>query len=271
MSGKSIFDAAAAVLATADAEDKAAASVTAAARFAAAELDMSPGAAPPDRPSRPNQPELKSPTDMPRRKAGGVKGRAALLHAVAHIELNAIDLAWDMVARFGGDPMFRSDTGRRAFVSDWVRIGAEEATHFRMVSERLATLGARYGDFPAHDGLWDAAEKTKGDILGRLAIAPMVLEARGLDVTPAMAKKLRDAGDEDSAAVLDIIYQDEIGHVGAGAKWFSHLCSKEGKDEKSSFHALVGQYFPGGLKLPFNEEARNKAGLLPDLYRPLAR
>jgi len=220
-------------------------------------------ALPPVRPSRPPAPELRLPRDMPRRRAGGAKGRFALLHALAHIELNAIDLAFDMVARFG--PQMP-----RAFTDDWVRIGAEEGKHFNLLSDRLNVLNGDYGSLPAHDGLWDAAFATKDHFLARLAIVPMVLEARGLDVTPAMIKKLEASGDGESADILKIIYEDEKGHVAAGTRWFLTKIEEQKLDGEATFHELVRTYFKGDLKRPFNDVARAAAGLATSFYEPLA-
>lgn len=196
-----------------------------------------------------------APRDMPKRRhAGTTATRVALLHALAHIELNAIDLAWDLIARFGGAGM------PKAFLDDWVRVADEEALHFTLLTERLTALGAAYGDLPAHDGLWQAAAETAHDLAARLAIVPMVLEARGLDVTPGTIARLRRAGDEDSAAILQRIYEDEIGHVAAGRRWFEHLCAKRGKAPAAAWRELVRKHFRGVLKPPFNEGARDKAG-----------
>lgn len=214
---------------------------------------------PPDRPARPHRPELRLPRDMPKRHAGSTKARVALLHALAHIELNAIDLAWDIIARFGpGQP--------RAFCNDWVTVAREEAKHFLMLQTRLADFGAAYGDLPAHDGLWEAATETAHDLLARLAIVPLVLEARGLDVTPAMIKKLEKAGDPQSAAVLQVIYQDEIGHVAIGVRWFERLCQIENIESKQTWKMLVNRHFRGTLKPPFNVEARQMSGFQPAYY-----
>jgi len=212
-----------------------------------------------DRPARPDAPTLVAPYLVKRRRLGTPAGRGALLHAVAHIEFNAIDLAADMIARFAGSPLL-SDDERPAFISDWVCVCDDEARHFGLVCERLSALGMRYGDLPAHDGLWQAAEKTADDFTARLVIAPMVLEARGLDVTPAMISKLKTAGDDDSAAVLQVIYDDEIGHVAAGRKWYASVCKREKLDETETFHKKVRDYFHGLLKPPFNHAARDLAG-----------
>ena len=218
---------------------------------------------PPARPARPAVPELLPPRDMPkRRNFGSPAGRIALLHALAHIELNAVDLAWDLVARFAGLGL------PREFFDDWVGVAAEEARHFLLLSARLAGFGARYGDLPAHDGLWEAATATAGDVLARLAVVPLVLEARGLDVTPEMALRLERAGDARSAAILDVIYQQEIGHVAIGRHWFDRLCHAQGLAPEQVFRDRVGRCFKGGLKPPFNRAARAAAGLPADYYEP---
>ncbi len=220
---------------------------------------------PPDRPGRLDHPELRDPADMPRRKTGGEKGRIALLHALAHIELNAINLAWDMIARFGAvidDP---------AFCADWVSVAGDESRHFLMLEERLETLGARYGDLPAHDGLWEAAQATAQDVLARLAVVPLVLEARGLDVCPDMIAKLKAAGDLGSAAVLQVIYEEEINHVRIGWRWFSAICTAREQSLKDTWQDLVRRHFRGTVKAPFNDEARVQAGLPQDFYQPIAQ
>jgi uncharacterized ferritin-like protein (DUF455 family) len=219
----------------------------------------------PPRPARVDRPMLLPPRDMPRRRNfGSPAGRIALLHALAHIELNAIDLAWDIVARF-------SDAGLpRAFFDDWAGVAAEEAEHFALLSDRLAVLGAAYGDLPAHDGLWEAAAATAHDLLARLAVVPLVLEARGLDVTPEMIGRLDRAGDTDSAAILDRIYQDEIGHIAVGMRWFERHCQKRGHDPEATFHDRVRRHFTGALKPPFNRPARDAAGFPARYYEPLA-
>lgn len=222
------------------------------------------GAAMPDRPGRPERPLLLPPRDMPRRSATGTSAKVALVHSLAHIELNAVDLTWDLIARFAdAEPLPRS------FFDDFVRVGVEEAKHFGLLRDRLAALGADYGDLPAHDGLWQAAEATAGDLLARLAIIPLVLEARGLDVTPSLLDKLDDAGDREIAAVLGIVYRDEKRHVAIGAKWFRFLCDRRRLAPEPTFHRLVRTHFRGGLKPPFNDRARSEAGLTPGFYRPL--
>lgn len=214
----------------------------------------------PDRPARPARPMLLPPREMPRRRARGLKGRVALLHAVAHIELNAVDLAWDLIGRFADAAL------PRAFFDDWVAVADDEARHYSLLSDRLAALGAAYGDLPAHDGLWRSAQKTAHDLLARLAIVPLLLEARGLDVTPSMAASLRAGGDEASAAALDLIYAEEIGHVAAGRRWFEALCARRGLDPGTTFRDLVSQHHGGPPKPPFNHAARAEAGLSPTFY-----
>lgn len=221
-------------------------------------------AAMPDRPARPARPELLPPNRMPkRRKAGSERSRIALLHALAHIEFGAIDLAFDMAGRFGaGLP--------RAFVDDWIGVGADEAIHFALLDRRLKALGSHYGALPAHDGLWAAAAETAHDLLARLAVVPMVLEARGLDVTPATVASFERTGDARSAAILTRIYRDEIRHVAAGTRWFRHGCESVGFVPIPHWHALVRKHFRGSVKPPFNDSARDEAGLSRDYHHGLA-
>ena len=224
---------------------------------------ISTGEPMPERPGRPLRPALLPPRAMPRRSAHGRDNRIALLHALAHIELNAVDMTWDLIGRFVHIPM------PRAYYDDWVRVGAEEARHFKLLHDRLGELGAAYGDLPAHDGLWQSAQATGGSLIARLAVVPLVLEARGLDVSPSIIASLEAAGDTASAAILQIIYRDEKHHVAFGAKWFRHLCEQQGLAPEPTFHALVRQYFRGPVKPPFNDKARAEAGLTPGFYRPL--
>lgn len=220
---------------------------------------------PPSRPGRPDRPALISPDAVPRRRIGAaVEGRVALLHALAHIELNAIDLAWDIIARFAGQDL------PRAFYDDWVGVAQEESRHFALLARRLAELGACYGDMPAHDGLWQAALNTADDLTARLAIVPLVLEARGLDVTLPMVVRLKSAGDHDSAAILQRIHDDEIGHVAVGKRWFDWACARAGLDPRGHWQTLVKTRFHGALKPPFNEKSRERAGFAADWYGPLA-
>lgn len=253
------------VLETADADAKAAIARNVAASWRAGEIAFRSKKTPPDRPARGERPILCRPGDMPRRKAtGNQEKRVALLHALAHIELNAIDLAWDMIARFGNSDL------PRAFFDDWIQVGDEEALHFSLLATRLRELGVSYGDLPAHDGLWQAAAETSHDLLARLAIVPLVLEARGLDVSPATIADLRRGGDNASAETLEIIYRDEIGHVAIGKRWFDHIALARGCDPQSTWQDLVRRHFRGRLKPPFNIEARDAAGFSATFYAPLA-
>ncbi len=254
-----LTEAACAVLCTADARDKAALARRVAQAWRTGALTEIGDSLPPDRPSRPERPELMAPGKMPkRRSAGSETTRIALLHALAHIELNAVDLAWDLIARFASADM------PRAFFDDWVTVGDEEGLHFLLISDRLAVLGARYGDLPAHDGLWEAAAETAHDLMARLAIVPLVLEARGLDVTPGMIRRFDGAGDTQSADILRIVLRDEIGHVAVGKRWFDWLCDRTRNDSLDMWRKLVKRHFRGALKPPFNLEAREKAGFPPD-------
>ncbi len=220
--------------------------------------------APPDRPARPARPELLAPREMPKRRPGSEHGRIALIHAVAHIELNAVDLHWDAVARFAAVPL------PAGYFDDWVKAADEESKHFNLLCDRLEALGSHYGALPAHEGMWRAAEDTAEDLLARLAVVPMVLEARGLDVTPGMIEIFRKAKDEDTVAALDIIYAEEVHHVSYGSKWFHFLCGRHDLDPAPVFRDLVRRHFHANLKPPFNEEKRAEAGIPPDFYWPLA-
>lgn len=218
----------------------------------------------PDRPARPPRPELLPPSRMPKRgKAGSERGRIAMLHALAHIEYAAIDLAFDMAGRFGA-------AFPRGFVGDWLGVGADEAMHFALLDRRLRRLGAHYGALPAHDGLWQAAAATAHDPLARLAVVPMVLEARGLDVTPALVAAFGRAGDARSAALLGRIYRDEIRHVAAGTFWFKRTCESRGLDSVSEWQRMIRAHFRGRVKPPFNDSARGEAGLSREFYLGVA-
>ena len=218
----------------------------------------------PDRPTRPVAPVLLPPSRMPKRgKAGSERSRIAMLHALAHIEFGAIDLAFDMIGRFGqGFP--------RRFVDDWLSVGADEAMHFSLLDRRLRTLGACYGDLPAHDGLWEAASETAHDPLARLAVVPMVLEARGLDVTPATVAAFEAAGDHRSAWILMRIFRDEIRHVRIGTNWFEYACESRELAVVAEWQRLVRTHFRGSLKPPFNGSARDEAGLSREFYAGVA-
>ena len=229
-------------------------------------MTATPGPGAISEPGRPARPQLVHPSEVKPRKLSTRQGRASFLHALAHIEFNAINLAWDAVYRFRGMPA--------AFYADWIRVADEEARHFSLLNQRLEDLGQAYGDFPAHDGLWHMARVTAHDILVRMALVPRVLEARGLDVTPAMIMRLQQAGDADSAAVLETILRDEIGHVQAGTRWFQYVCRQRGLDPLETFRSLLAEYAPGRIRAPFNEGARRQAGFGSDemaLLEELAR
>lgn len=253
------------VLTTADALTKCRLTRSLAADWFAGRITATGDSLPPPRPARPERPLLLAPREMPKRAYGGDKGRMGLLHALAHIELNAVDLAWDILCRFPAEAM------PKAFRDDWVQVALDEAVHFEMLEDLLNKLGASYGDLPAHDGLWQAADKTADDLMARLAVVPMTLEARGLDTTPPTMDKLARNGDTVTPPILDVIYHDEIRHVAAGVRWFVYLADKRGMDGLSEYHRLIGERFSGGLKAPFNHDARAEAAFPREWYEPLAR
>jgi uncharacterized ferritin-like protein (DUF455 family) len=203
-------------------------------------------------PGRPSSPELISPKFVKRRAMTTLEGRAAMIHALTHIEFNAINLALDAVWRFAGMP--------RDYYDDWLRVAVEEALHFSLLSAHLQTLGYRYGDFPAHNSMWEMADKTRNDVLARMALVPRTLEARGLDASPLMRAKLAQAGDQAAAEILDIILRDEIGHVAIGNRWFNTLCDERGLDPVVTYAMLAQQYKAPTLRGPFNLPARRDAG-----------
>ena len=207
-------------------------------------------------PGRLPRPRLVPPAEVPRRSPFTPDGRAALLHAVAHIEKNAIDLALDAVWRFGGLPA--------AFYRDWLSVAAEEALHFTLLREHLLTLGHDYGDFDAHDGLWTMVEKTRGDVVARMALVPRTLEARGLDATPPMQHKLKRAGDARAVAILDVILRDEVGHVAIGNRWYRWLCQRDGLDPLEHTARMAALHGAPRLRPPFNVAARRAAGFSAD-------
>jgi uncharacterized ferritin-like protein (DUF455 family) len=251
------------VLATADPRDKVKAARTAARDWRLGRLDHVFDVAMPDRPARPDRPELLPPNRMPKRGKGSEHGRIALIHALTHIEFAAIDLAFDMAGRFGAQ-------FPRAFADDWMRVGAQEAMHFALLDRRLKALGSHYGALPAHDGLWDAAAATAGDVLGRIAVVPMVLEARGLDVTPATIDRFSQAGDTVTAQILVRILEDEIHHVRAGTRWFESVCAAQNLEPEPQWRYLVSHYHRGLIKPPFNDSARESAGLTRNYYLAIA-
>jgi uncharacterized ferritin-like protein (DUF455 family) len=206
-------------------------------------------------PGRPARPGLIHPAKVPKRSPAKPEGLAALLHAIAHIEFNAINLALDAVWRFDRMP--------REFYLDWMRVASEEALHFALLREHLNSLGYDYGDFSAHDGLWSMCEKTKDDIVARMALVPRTLEARGLDATPQIQRKLRQVGTTAAlraVEILDVILRDEVGHVAIGNHWYKWLCKQEGIDPVAHYPVLVERYSAPRLYPPFNEEARLRAG-----------
>ncbi|MFT3822106.1 MAG: ferritin-like domain-containing protein [Rubrivivax sp.] len=207
-------------------------------------------------PGRPARPQLVDPAALPRRSPFTAEGRAALLHAVAHIEFNAINLALDAAWRFAGLPA--------DYYRDWLRVAAEEAVHFGLLREHLQTLGHDYGDFDAHDGLWAMAQRTKDDLVARMALVPRTLEARGLDATPPMQARLRKAGDLRAVEILDVILRDEVGHVAIGNRWYAWACGQRGLDPLAHYPLLARQYRAPRLQPPFNLEARRAAGFHPD-------
>ncbi len=207
---------------------------------------------PPGLPGRPAQPALVPHAALVQRSLATVEGRAALVHAIAHIELNAIDLAMDLVWRFAGMP--------EAFYREWVVIAAEEALHFSLLRDHLLRLGFDYGAFPAHNALWEMAQRTRGDVLARIGLVPRTLEARGLDASPGVRRKLIGAGDREAGAILDVILRDEIGHVAAGNRWYRWVCERRGLEPVATYATLVETYGAPRLRGPFNVEARRQAG-----------
>jgi uncharacterized ferritin-like protein (DUF455 family) len=214
-------------------------------------------------PGRPARPVLVPPKDVPTRSPFTLEGRAALLHAIAHIEFNAINLALDAVWRFAGVP--------EDFYRDWFRVAAEESLHFTLLREHLKTLGHDYGDFPAHDGLWTMTARTAHDIVARMALVPRTLEARGLDATPPLQAKLAKAGDAQAVAILDVILSDEIGHVAIGNHWYRFTCERAGLDPVAIYPGLVERYGAPKLRPPFNDAARRQAGFSEDEIAYLTR
>ncbi|WP_062788260.1 ferritin-like domain-containing protein [Novosphingobium capsulatum] len=253
-----------AAMLTADPRDKAMATRAVARDWAAGRLAFAFDVAMPDSPARPAEPELLPPNRMPKRGRGGSeRGRLALIHALCHIEFVAIDLALDAAGRFGAE---RGPD----FVSDWLGVAADEAMHFSLLARRLRALGSLYGAMPAHDGLWDAARETAHDVAARLAVVPMVLEARGLDVTPQTIARFVAADDHTTARILQRIVDDEVRHVRFGTSHFAKLCEERGKPAPQLWKTLVAQHFRGTVKPPFNDSARRSAGLSCEMMAALA-
>lgn len=260
----SLFESAADCLAEPDPARKVALTQAAAAAFRRGELlvpDDAPAPLPITAPGRPDRPRLVHPRDVPQRGMGTVEGRAAFLHAIAHIEFNAINLAWDAVYRFRGMP--------QAFYADWVGVADDEARHHALLSARMAELGAAYGDHDAHNGLWEMAEKTADSCLTRMALVPRVLEARGLDVTPGMIARLRSNGDAVSAEILELILREEVAHVAAGSRWYHWCCERDGLAPTREFIRLVREVARSSVRGPFNRPARAAAGFDDDEMRLL--
>jgi len=203
-------------------------------------------------PGRPQRPALVRAKHVPKRGFGTEEGRAIMMHAIAHIEFNAINLALDAVQRFEGMP--------ERFYADWLKVADEEVYHFELIRAHMRHLGSDYGDYDAHNGLWEMCEKTAHDVLTRMALVPRVLEARGLDVTPGIQKKLTQVGDHNAVSLLDIILRDEIGHVEIGNRWFRYCCRERDLQSGPTFLKLLDEYYPKGLMGPFNLNARRNAG-----------
>lgn len=212
-----------------------------------------------DSPGRPQKPSLVEPHQLARRGLGSLAGRVALLHSLAHIEFNAINLALDAVYRFRDQPV--------DYVTDWLKVASDEGQHFLLLAHRLEECNSQYGDLNAHDGLWEMARRTKHDVLVRMALVPRILEARGLDVAPPMIKKLKEQGDEKSAAILQRIYTDEITHVDIGNRWFRHCCEERGLNGEVVFQDLLKGKASAYLRSPYNDEARLQAGFTVEEMR----
>ena len=249
-----LFEATANCLSLSEPEDKCAAvsALAEAMESGVLALDSDYPLVPIGQPGRPLRPELVQPSEVPRRRLGSDAGRAALVHAIAHIEFNAINLALDAVYRFRGMPDL--------YYQDWISVAADEARHFALLQTRLHALNSAYGEFPAHNGLWEMAEKTADSCLVRMALVPRVLEARGLDVTPGMIKRLSAVGDLETIAALDVILAEEVRHVAIGTRWFRYCCEQDGVDPLATFLNLLEIHFQGSLRGPFNLDARYEAG-----------
>jgi uncharacterized ferritin-like protein (DUF455 family) len=249
-----LFAATEACLALCDPADKCAAVVSLATAHSAGEIPNDPEfpLRPIGPPGRPERPALVEPARVPRRRLGSVSGRAALVHAIAHIEFNAINLALDAVYRFRDMPA--------AYYGDWLSVAADECRHFGLLQDRLQAFGSGYGELPAHNGLWEMAEKTAASCMLRMALVPRVLEARGLDVTPGMIQRLASVGDTGTVAVLEVILDEEVRHVAIGTRWFRHCCERQGLDPAATFLDLLRTHCPGLARGPFNLDARYAAG-----------
>lgn len=255
-----VFEQAAAALACPDPDHKLALTAALSADWLAGRLDVTACSIAVEA-GRPARPELVPPAALPSRGAHALEGRAALIHAIAHIEFNAINLALDHIVRFQAFP--------REYISDWIKVAAEEAYHFGLVRAHLHTLGYAYGDFVAHDGLWQMTVRTAHDPLARMALVPRLLEARGLDATPPIQKRLLGAGDKAAVAILDIILRDEVGHVAIGDRWFRQLCDERGLEPEATYRSLLTEYAAPWPQPPLNEKARLAAGFSEEELREL--
>jgi len=251
---QNVFDIASRCLQIADPDLKIQETDRAAQAWAAGELNIASETEPLaiGEPGRPSRPELVSTKQLRKRKAGSKEGHAALIHSITHIEFNAINLAWDAVYRFRDMP--------EQYYADWIKVAREEAYHFGLLRDHLREDGYDYGDFPAHNGLWEMAQQTAHDGMVRMALVPRVLEARGLDVTPGMIKRLKQQGDLRAVEILDIILRDEIGHVEIGTRWFRYYCEQRGLDSEKVFADLLSEYMHGAVRGPFHYAARQQAG-----------
>ena len=258
-----VFEQAAAALSCADVEHKLMLTAALQQDWANGKLSSSSPLNLPLACGRPARPELVAPAQLPARGAHTPEGHAALIHAIAHIEFNAINLALDHVVRF---PAFSTE-----YIADWIRVAAEEAYHFGLVRDHLRRLGYDYGDFPAHDGLWQMTQRTAHDPLARMALVPRLLEARGLDATPPIQNKLKGIGDTEAVAILDIILRDEVGHVAIGDHWFRVLCAERGLEPEATYRSLLTEYAAPWPQPPLNEKARLAAGFSKDELRDLSR
>lgn len=259
------------ILCTPDPKEKVSLTLEVQERWISGEITEVGTATPPSQPSRKDSLTVLEPGKIKRGKGGTQASRIALLHSLANIEQWAIDLSWDVVARFSSTRLHTGEPLPRQFFSDFVKVAGDEAKHYHLLEKRITELGSFFGALPVHNGLWQSATDTSHDLLARLAIVHMVHEARGLDVHPQTLSRFSSQGDSGSVAVLEVIYQDEITHVAAGLRWFTYVCAEEGRDCLSTFHDLVKQHFKGYLKPPFNSEGRTTAGMTEEWYVPLVK
>ncbi|KAM6980220.1 uncharacterized protein FYW47_019370 [Aplochiton taeniatus] len=259
------------ILCTPDPKEKVALTLEVQEKWNTGEITVVGRATPPAQPSRKENLTVLEPGKIKRGKGGTQASRIALLHSLANIEQWAIDLSWDIIARFSSVQLGTGDPLPRQFFSDFVKVAGDEAKHYHLLETRITELGSFFGALPVHNGLWQSATDTSNDILARLAIVHMVHEARGLDVHPQTLSRFASQGDRGSVDLLEVIYRDEITHVAAGLKWFTYICSEEERDCLLTFHSLVKQHFRGYLKPPFNTEGRTTAGMTEEWYIPLIK